>query len=105
MIHGLLQPHHVVRAQYGIDGQIGADAGHAIEDRQLVGLVRVCDLDLEHKSVELRFGKRVSSFLLDRILRGQHLERQFELVTMVAERDLLLLHRFEERLGPWPGRD
>jgi hypothetical protein len=38
------------------------------------------DVDLHQEAVELRFGQRVGAFLLDRVLRGQHVERLGQIV-------------------------
>ena len=58
---------------------------------------RVVDQDLQHEAIELRFGQRVRAFLLDRVLRRQHEERLGQRVGLVADRDLALLHRLEQR--------
>ena len=55
------------------------------------------DEHFEHEPVELRFGQRVRAFLLDRVLRGEHEERVGHLMPDAADRDLPLLHRFEQR--------
>ena len=52
---------------------------------------------LHHEAIDLGLGKRVGPLLLDRILRRQHHEGIVELERLVADGDLLLLHRFEER--------
>ena len=60
----------------------------------------VIDEDIEHEPVELRFGQRVGSFLLDRVLRRQHEERVGKPVAFAARRHLVLLHGFQQgRLG------
>ena len=51
---------------------------------------------LEEEAVELRFGQRIGAFLLERILRGHHEERLFELADLAAGGHLLFLHRFEQ---------
>ena len=66
-------------------------------DAALVRLRRRLDKALEHEAVHLRLGKRVGAFLLDRVLRGEHEERLGQLVGGLANRDLTLLHRLEER--------
>ena len=58
---------------------------------------RIADFELQHEAIHLRFGQRISAFLFDRILRGQHEERLFEVEGLVADGDLLFLHRFEQR--------
>ena len=70
--------------------------GHGIEDRALFATVRIFDQDLQHEAVDLRFGQRIGAFLFERILRRQHEERIGQTMALVAERDLALLHRFEQ---------
>ena len=57
----------------------------------------IADLHLQHEPVHLRFGKRIGSLLLDRVLRGKHQERLGELERLFADRHLALLHRLEQR--------
>ena len=59
--------------------------------------LRVADNHLEHKTVHLRLGQRIGSLLLNRVLSGHNQERLFELEGGVANGDLLLLHRLEQR--------
>ncbi len=59
--------------------------------------VGILDEDLEHEAVLLGLGQRVGSFLLDRVLRGEHEERVGQLVAHAAHGDLPLLHRFQQR--------
>ena len=53
----------------------GADV--AIKSRivPLLGLLRITDVQLQHETVELRFGQWISAFLFDRVLRRQHEKR------------------------------
>ena len=69
----------------------------AAGDLELFVEVRIVHEHLEHEAVLLRLGQRIGAFLLDRVLRGQHEERIGELVPHAADRDLPLLHRFEQR--------
>ena len=71
--------------------------GKALHDAPLVRLRRRLDEALEHKAVDLRFGKRIGAFLLDRVLRREDKERLRERVCLVANRHLALLHRLEKR--------
>ena len=86
----------VFRPQHRLDVQVRLDRRHAVEDRQLLFLVRIGQLQLEHEAVDLRFGQRIGSFLFDGVLRGQHQERLFEQVASLADGDLPFLHRFEQ---------
>jgi hypothetical protein len=47
--------------------------------------------------IDLGLGQRVGPLLLDRVLRRQHEERPWERMCRVSDRDLLLLHRLEQR--------
>ena len=58
---------------------------------------RIVDHDVQHEAIELRFRQRIGAFLLDRILRRQHEQRPIELMAHAADRDLILLHRLEQR--------
>ena len=62
--------------------------------------------ELEEEAVELGFGKRIGAFLLERVLRGHHEERLFELADLAAGGHLLFLHRFQQgrfASWAWPG--
>ena len=54
-------------------------------------------MHLEHEAVDLRLGQRIRALLLDRVLRGEDDERLGQRVGLVADRDLPLLHRLEQR--------
>ena len=56
----------------------------------------VADLNLEEKPVELRLRQRIGPFRFDRILRGEHHERLRQGQGAAFERDLILLHHFEQ---------
>ena len=60
-------------------------------------LLRIADLDHQHEAVELRFGQRVGALLLDRVLRRHDEERLGQPVGLLADGDLPLLHRLEQR--------
>ncbi len=76
----------------------GCRAAHVgAHDQQFFFLRRVADFDLEHKAVDLRFGERICSFLLDRVLRCEHKERLRQLKCLLADCHLALLHGFEQR--------
>ena len=59
--------------------------------------VGIADIDLQQETVELRFGQRIGAFLLQRILRGQHMERTRQIVTLARHRHMPLLHRLQQR--------
>ena len=56
----------------------------------------IADVDREHEPVELGFGQRIGSFLLDRVLGGHDEERRLEVERVGPGRDLVLLHGLQE---------
>ncbi len=71
-------------------------AGRVEQDFALGVLARIVDVDLHQEAVELRFRKRIGAFLLERVLRRQHMERLRQIVPRARDRDVLLLHRLEQ---------
>ena len=59
--------------------------------------VGIADIDLQQKAVELGFGQRIGAFLFQRILRRQHMERPRQVVALAGDRDVLFLHRLQQR--------
>ena len=57
----------------------------------------IVEPEIEHEPVELCFGKRVGSFLLDGILRGEHEERFLQRIRLSGGGHAMLLHRLEQR--------
>ena len=57
----------------------------------------IVDPQTEEKPIELRLGKRVRSFLFDRVLRRNDHEWFNELVRFTPDGDLMFGHRFEKR--------
>ena len=53
----------------------GLARDHAVEDLPLLLLRRVVDLHLQQEAVHLRLGQRIGALLLDRVLGGEHEER------------------------------
>ena len=72
-------------------------AGGPRDDLPLVLALRVIHLHEENEAVLLRLGQRISPFLLDGVLRGEHEERLLELQRVAADGDGVLLHRLEQR--------
>ena len=70
---------------------------HAVDDGDLVLDRGVVDHELEQEAVDLRLGQGVGALGLDRVLRGEHEERLGHAVRLAADRDLVLLHRLEQR--------
>jgi hypothetical protein len=80
------------------------DGGHvrdvgvvAHRDHVFLFRARVADDELQQEAVELRFGQRIGALVLDRILGRHHEERLGQGEGLVADRDLALFHRFEQR--------
>ena len=53
----------------------------------------IANFDVQHETVQLRFGQRIRSFLLDGVLRREHEERQVQRIGRAAGGDLVFLHR------------
>ena len=90
----LLHVGKLARIEHGLDL-----APQAIErdvhDLALLARAGIADDHLEHEAVNLGFGQRIGSLLLDRVLRGQDEKRLVERERLVADRDLMLLHRLQ----------
>ena len=71
--------------------------GGAVDDVAEVAERRVVDLQFEQEAVELRLRQRVGAVHFERVLGGQHQERQVQLVLGAGHRHRLLLHGFEQR--------
>ena len=56
------------------------DAGGGDQHLPLGFVVGIVDIDLQQEAVELRFGQRIGAFLLQRVLRRQHVERRGQVV-------------------------
>ena len=72
-------------------------AGRVEQDAPLGVAIGIVDVDLHQEAVELRFGQRIGAFLLDRVLRRQHVERLGQIVARAGDGDVLLLHRLQQR--------
>ena len=58
---------------------------------------REAQAQLEEEAVELGLGQRVGTLLLQRVLRGEHVEGLLQGMGLSARRDAVLLHRLEQR--------
>ncbi len=73
------------------------DAGGG-EQHLALGLeIGIADIDLQQEAVELRLGQRVGAFLLERVLRRQHVERLGQRMILPGDRDAAFLHRLQQR--------
>ena len=88
---------HVVERRHRFNRRDGIRARYPSHDLMLLVVRRVFDQQLEHEPVDLRFRERVGTLLFNWVLRGQHHERRRQLVRLAAQRDLPLLHRFQQR--------
>ena len=81
----------------GVDGMTVPLLPHHLELRLLS---RVAEARAEEEAIELRFGEREGSLVLDRVLRGDQQKRLGQLAGDTVDRDLALAHRLEQgRLG------
>jgi hypothetical protein len=83
------------RCQHRLDGSRRPIQGHVQYAAFLVRL-RVADLDFEHEPIHLGFRQRVRALLLDRVLGRHHQEQAFQRIRRIADRDLPLLHGFQQ---------
>ena len=61
-------------------------------------------VDLHDKAVELGFRQGISTFLLQRVLGGENVERLGQVITLTGNRHMALLHRLQQgRLGARAG--
>ena len=72
-------------------------AGGLEQDAPLGVAIRIIDVDLHQKAIELGFRQRVGAFLLQRILRRQHMKRFRQIVARAGNRDVLFLHCLQQR--------
>ena len=69
----------------------------ALEDSALLGGAGVIDANLDEKTIELGFGKRVGAFELEWVLCSEDGEEVVEDVGFAVDGDLALFHAFEQR--------
>ena len=58
--------------------------------------IGIADVDLHQEAVELGFGKGIGAFLLQRVLRGQNVERVGQVVAHAGDRDVAFLHGLQQ---------
>src|SRR6516162_6468037 len=58
--------------------------------------IGIADIDFHQETIELRFRKRVSTFLLERVLRGEHMEWLRQIVSGAGDGNMLFLHRLQQ---------
>ena len=74
----------------------GVCGGTVLHHVNLFVETRVINADVEHETVELRFGERISPFLFNRILRGQNKKGQIEIIGPSPSRDPVFLHGLQQ---------
>ena len=84
------------RRQHG-GGFCRSGAGRRQQHGALIVPVRIGEVDLQQEAVELGFGQRIGAFLLDRILRREHMEGPRQRPVMSGDRDVPFLHRLQQR--------
>src|SRR5262245_7641601 len=72
-------------------------AGGVEHDFALGIVIGIVDVDLHQEAVELRLGQGIGAFLLDRILRREHVEGARNVVTIAGNRHVVLLHGLQQR--------
>ena len=80
------------------------EARHVIDNAALVFGVGIADGEVEQEPVQLRFGQWIGRFVFEGILRRQNEEGAGERKTLFADRDLVLLHRLQQRALCLAGR-
>ena len=76
----------------------------AVEDLVKIIRFRISHVQFEKEAVELRFGERVGTLHLDRVLRGKHKERAGYQILFSGHGDMSFLHCFKESaLSLWRG--
>ncbi len=94
--HQALRGQEIVGAHRGLRLRL-LGAGGVEQDAALRLDVGIVDVDLHQEAVELGFRKRIGAFLLERILGREHVERGGQVVPCAGHRDVMLLHRLEQR--------
>ena len=93
--HGALERREILERQDLL--QLGAVDELALDDGELLVVLRVADEHLQQEAVDLRLGERICALGLDRVLRRHDEERRRNGMRVVADRHLALLHDLEQR--------
>ncbi len=95
--HDALQFEDLLCRQHRLDVVDSARRGRRRATFKLFVEVGIVHEHLEHEAVLLGFRQRIGSFLLDRVLRGEHEERIGNFIgDSCPDGDLSLLHRFQQ---------
>nr|BFE76466.1 hypothetical protein GCM10020092_097670 [Actinoplanes digitatis] len=97
MLEGGLHGHQPPGVDDGRELRVLLAAGHpAAQHLPLLVPGRVTERDAQHEAVQLGLRQRVRALVLDRVGRGQDVERRVQPVGDALDRDLLLLHGLEQ---------
>ena len=83
----------------GVDHRTGlgfAEPGGFDQDAPLILFIRIADIDLHQKAVELGFGQRVGAFLLQRVLGGKHVEGGGQIEPAPGNGNVIFLHGLQQ---------
>ena len=69
------------------------EAGRRDQHPPLGIAIGIIDVDLQQKAVELRFRQRIGAFLLQRVLRREHMKRPRQRMVLPGDRHAPFLHR------------
>ena len=94
--HQALKRHQLSWPEHGL-GLSLVTARRRIQHPPLGELIGVIDIDLQQKAVELGLGQRIGTLLLQRVLGRQHMERRGHIIAHPRHRDVMLLHRLQQR--------
>ena len=59
--------------------------------------IGIGDIDLHQKAIELGLGQGIGAFLLQRILRREHMEGAGQIMPFTGDGDVIFLHRLKQR--------
>ena len=91
-----LKLHQIVRRQHSL--RLGLiTAGGGVDHAPLGQLVRIANVDLQQKPVQLGLGQGIGALLLQWVLGRQHMERRGHVVAHAGNRDVVLLHGLQQR--------
>ncbi len=96
LVHQLARLQDFIQGHHRLDLCLRRREGHAVQNFALLLERGIIEQHLEHEAVHLRFGQRISAFLIDRVLRSQHQERRGQGHGFTPQRDLPFLHRFQQ---------
>ena len=101
--HQMLRFDKIIRRADRLRGRFLSE-GRGDNHAPLGIFIWIVDIDLQKKTVELRFGQRIGAFMLQRILRSQHMEWRGQIMALPRYGDITFLHRLQQgRLRPRAG--